>query len=223
MKRQNQYEWLIIAEGNSDIAIYKKYLEDLSFHIIGMGGKGNSINMNAWNSNCIENLKNDLGRTGFKGLILVIDSDDNSISPFKDYKRGADFSYINNQPALKKDASGAFWHLDNLKGKETLSIKGINVPRTTTGCLETELLSAYGFPIKSQPEYNSLVDIIKQTTSKWNIPNNNDGKPWWEINEDAKMDKFIYYALRRGFITCKKEPMLPPEPEVIRNIRKAMS
>lgn len=194
MKKSNQYEWLIVTEGNSDITIYKKYLKDLSFHIIGTGGKGYAINMSAWDSNCIKNLENDLGRTGFKGLILVIDSDDNSISPFRNYKRGVNSLYINAQPTPKKDSSGAFWVLDNLKGTEILSIKGINVPRANSGCLETELLSAYGFPTKSQPEYNSFIDIIKQATNKWNIQNNDDGKPWWEINEDAKMDKFIYHS-----------------------------
>lgn len=50
-----------------------------------------------------------------------------------------------------------------------------------------------------------------------------DGRCWWEINEKSKMDKFIYVALREGFKVCGKKPALPKEPDIIGNIRIAMS
>ena len=143
MKKPNQYEWLIVAEGSSDIAVYNQYLYSdavpKSFRIMGVGGKG------------------------------------------------------------------------------------INIPRDDTGCLETELLASYGFPVKSQDEYESLIDIIKRATTIWGIPDNKDGNPWWGINEKAKMDKFIYAALRHGFKVVDKTPPLPKEPDVIENIRIAMT
>ena len=57
----------------------------------------------------------------------------------------------------------------------------------------------------------------------WKIPNNDDNKTWWEINEKAKMDKFIYTALSEGFNVSGKKPVLPNEPNIISNLRIAMS
>jgi len=228
MTKQNQYEWLIVLEGNSDIAIYNEYLNSsrikISFQTISGGGKGNAINMSAWSSKNVETLRNDIGRAGFKGLILVVDSDDDSASPFNNYRRGDNSLYIGDKPTPVIDPdTKSFWLLDSLKGTKVLPVKGINVPRTHNGCLETDLLSAYGFPVEPQPEYSSFINIIKQATIPWQIPNKNDGNPWWEVNEKAKMDKFIYAALRRGFKVCFKEPNLPPEPGVITNLRTAMA
>ncbi|MDR0381416.1 MAG: hypothetical protein LBH86_05425 [Oscillospiraceae bacterium] len=67
-----------------------------------------------------------------------------------------------------------------------------------------------------------MTGIIKKATTKWAIPNNDDGKLWWELNEKAKMDKFIYTALRKGFATAGKKPNMPAEPNVMTHIRAAM-
>jgi hypothetical protein len=227
MKKRSQYDWLIVAEGNSDISVYNEYLDDdnipLSFRIIGVGGKGYSLNMSSWDPKHIATLRNDSGRTGFKGVILVVDSDADAKTPFANYRRGDSLFYIDSiPPTPERDSTGSFWLLDSIKGIKPLPVKGINVPRADHGCLETELLSSYGFPTEPQTEYTSFVNIIKQATAEWKIPNNDDGKPWWEINEKAKFDKFIYAALRQGFKVCGKEPALPDEPDVIRNIRTAM-
>jgi hypothetical protein len=228
MRKKNQYDWLIVAEGNSDISVYCEYLNSdgaaLLSRIIGVGGKGYSVNMKAWDAKHIDTLRTDLGRTEFKGVILVVDSDDDDHDPFSAYCRGDDSFYIGQSPPPPTmDGSNSFWVLDSLNGTNALPLRGVNVPRGGYGCLETDLLSAYGFPAGHQPEYVSLCGIIKRATTEWEIPDNNDGKPWWEVNETAKMDKFIYAALRQGFRVSGKEPPLPPEPNVISNIRAAMT
>lgn len=226
MKKPDRHEWLVIAEGNTDIAVYKEYLKDcISFDMISTGGKNRTLNMNGWDAKHINVLRHNLGRTGFKGLILVVDSDDNSASLFENYRRHDDSSlYVGNKPIPAMDATSLFWVLDNIKGIKTLPVKGIKVPRGDAGCLETDLLSAYGFPIRSQPEHNLFVNIIKQATGVWNIQNKKDGNPWWKTNEDAKMDKFMYLALKQGFAANRVEIPAPlKEPDVIRNMRMAMS
>ena len=223
MKKSNHYEWLIITEGNSDIAVYRDYFADAPVNIRGTRGKDSAINMSAWEYDLVRILYNDLGRIGFKGVIIVVDSDSDGVSPFKDYRRGDDSLYIGDKPTVSQDSTGVFWFLDRLKGLSVLPIKGVNVPRTVPGCLETDLLTTYGFPMKLQPEHDAFVGIIKQATTKWNIPNKGDGEPWWKNNEGAKMDKFMYTALRKGFKVCATKPALPAEPEVIRNIRTAMN
>jgi len=137
---------------------------------------------------------------------------------------GREFRYIIGiKPLPVMDSSGSFWLLDNIKGIKALPIMGINVPRTNHGCLESDLLYSYGFPIENQKEYFSFVSIIKQATTFWKIPVNDDGKIWWETNEKAKMDKFIYAALKQGFRVSNKKVELPKEPEIIKNIRIAMN
>jgi hypothetical protein len=226
MKKPNQYEWLVIVEGGSDIGVYQHYLKDSNapnrYKFFNVGGKGRVKNINAWKQECLDTLSTDLGRTGFKGVLLVVDSDDNTATPFCDYVRGNNIRYIGEKPDANMDESGEFWHLDKLNGIEEIPLRGINVPRSADGCIETELLSSYGFPIKSQPEYTSLVGIIKQASEKWNIPNTDDGNPWWSINETAKMDKFIYAALKQGFVVSRRPPCMPSEPDIIAYMRKAM-
>ena len=220
-KKQNQYDWLIVTEGQSDISIYNQYLDDsntkLLFKCISAGGKGSVMNMN-W----IATLKTNLGRTGFKGVILVVDSDDEALEPFANYRHDNSLPYADDTPPLPRmDKKGAFWLLDIIKGLKPIPIMGINVPRTDCGCLESDLLSAYGFPIESQTEYTSLVKIIKDATIKWKIKGEGE-KPWWEENEKARFDKFIYTALRQGFKRVVKiEPKLPEMPDVVKNILTA--
>jgi len=121
------------------------------------------------------------------------------------------------------DVSKTFWYLDSFSGADCIPLRGVNMPFIDRGGLETELLMAYGFPTKGQPEHSCFIDIVKRATKEWNIPNNKDGNPWWTKNETAKMDKFIYAAFREGFITSEKMPVPPiKDPAVINHIRRAM-
>ncbi|MDR3121150.1 MAG: hypothetical protein LBU58_07460 [Clostridiales bacterium] len=228
-KKGNQYEWLIIAEGISDVSVYKAYLKGsdppVSCEVLGAGGKGKALNMNSWDEH-IDTVANDIGRRGFRGIILVIDTDEGVVEPFAHYARSTDsrLTYISSSlAAATLDASSSFWLLDRLSGNETeVAVRGVNVPHKGVGCLESDLLASYGFPVQPQPEYDSLTGIIKKATDTWKIPNNDDDAPWWEPNEKAKMDKFIYAALKQGFKVSDKEPDMPPEPSVVANIRAAM-
>ena len=226
MKRPSHYEWLLIVEGSTDVGVFKNYLCDnnssAACYIHHAGGKNLAKNMPIWNQKLLDTLQNDLGKTGFKGVIIIIDSDDDNDNPFDDYIRSDKIQYRGNKPSPYMDSSGSFWHLDDLIGVECIPLRGVNVPFVDSGGLETELLSAHGFPIKGQAEYDSLTKIIKRTTKEWNIPDNNDGNPWWKINETTKMDKFIYIALKEGFTALDKKPKLPDNLDVITRIRKAM-
>jgi hypothetical protein len=88
--------------------------------------------------------------------------------------------------------------------------------------LETELLESFGFPIKGQDEYKTLVDLIKGTSNHWGMPPMPGGGNWWDENEKAKMDKFIYISLNNGFNACYKNPTISNEPDVIKNIKSVM-
>ncbi|MCL1809905.1 MAG: hypothetical protein FWG42_09120 [Clostridiales bacterium] len=230
MSKERQYEWLIVAEGSSDIAIFREYLKSESIYTISVGSKGDVLNANAWNPNDIGRLDNDVGRKGFKGVIIVIDTDDNSCSPFDKYRRcdSLNYKYKEDKPKPAKNPTGDFWFLDSFFGTTecpVITVRGVTVPNDGSGCLETELLAAYGFPTKPQPHYCSFVDIIKKATEIWKIPNKKNGDVWWKSNETAKMDKFIFYALNYGFKACGQKPAHPTEKElsIISNIRKAMA
>jgi len=223
LNKSNQYEWLIIVEGSRDVSVYNEYLTDVPCKISGLGGKSYSINMSSWDSKSVAALRNDLGRTGFKGVIIIVDSDNCDCDPFAKYCRTIDLPYIGSVVKPQKDSTGSYWLLDSMRGLKSLPVRGVNVPRDDNGCLETDLLTAYGFPVEKQIVYTTFVNIIKKASTIWKIPNNNDNKPWWEINEKAKMDKFIYAALREGFCVSDKKPVLPKEPNVISNLRKAMA
>ena len=131
-------------------------------------------------------------------------------------------------PSPKRDESQRFWTLDTIKGtQQNFPVRGINVPLEQCGCLETDLLQSYGFPVEGQPEHAKFIEIIKKATVKWKVPQRN-GKDWWDNpNQKAKFDKFIYVALTSAFGRCLKTgaaAIPPPErlPEVIRNLRAAM-
>jgi len=223
--RGSHYEWLIVVEGQTDLKVFREYLCSKTCKIESAGGKHGAINMPHWNDSLTKRLETDLGREAFRGVILVVDSDDHYSNPFCGYNRSDKIRYSGNKLAPSKDPSQGFWHLDNLNGKEkVVPLRGINVPFINRGGLETELLSAYGFPTKDQPEYCTLADIVKRATCEWAIPNDSNGNPWWSENETAKMDKFIYASLREGFATVTgKRPKLPHyEPDVISRIRSAI-
>jgi len=224
---QKHYEWLVVVEGNTDVGVFKKYFDDSSHFLCNILHAGGSIlkNMPMWSQKLIMTLKTDLARDMFRGVILVVDSDDNSSNPFDDYVRSddSDIRYIGDKSNPFVDLTETYWNLDNIIGHNIIPIRGINMPFLNHGGLESELLSAYGFPTRGQPEYSVFVEIIKCATTKWGIPKNKNGTPWWTENETAKMDKFIYSALEKGFVTSKKTPALPCNPDIITRIQKAMT
>ena len=59
-------------------------------------------------------------------------------------------------------------------------------------------------------------------STHWQIPVHRDGKQWWEENKKAKLDKFIYAAFSHGFEVSRKQPTLPNEPDVIKNIKSTI-
>ena len=224
----SRYEWLVIVEGSTDVGVFKSYLinnnSTISCHIEHVSGKNMVMNMPTWTPRLLTTLKTALGRVGFKGVILVVDSDDDYCNPFNGYVRGGQVQYIAGEPCPRKDSSGDFWQLDTFIGVDYIPLKGVNMPNIANGGLETELLEAYGFPTKKQSEYSKFTDIVKHATNVWNIPDNNDGSKWWANNETAKMDKFIYLALKEGFSKVATHPQLPPNnPDVITRIQKAMT
>jgi hypothetical protein len=235
MSKQNQYKWLIIVEGSGDVTTYKalfgKYnvAHPHEYFLCRTGSKSNVIAADNWQlvnekeskANLLQILNNDLGRANFKGVILLVDSDTNGYDTFDRYKRNGSLSYVASAPPQMIN-NGAYWYIDTLSGVNEIPIYGINVPLSAMGCLETALLSAYGFPIEGQPEYDNIVEAIRKASHYWRIPKHKDGKYWWEDNSKAKLDKFIYAAFTRGFKVSEKTPELPKEPEVITSIKSTI-
>lgn len=232
----NKYNWLIVVEGQTDIDTYK-YLfrefgvEENKYFIFPAEGKGNVCKTNNWNKtqyksqNLMETVKNDVTRIGFCGIILVVDTDEHSNFSFEEYERNNELKdkYVNvTKPAIVP--RGGYLKLDSLKGTNLeIPILGICVPHARNGCLETELLESFGFPIKGQDDYAKFVNLIKKTSGHWNIPPKSGGGNWWDENEKAKMDKFVYISLFVGFnACCEQHPKVPSEPPVITNIKSAM-
>jgi len=225
MSRSNCYKWLIVIEGNKDVSIYHHLLTDHGvnkndFHLLGISGKGFICNSTTWgdNNNLLQTVRQDIGRSNFAGIILIVDADSDNNNAFNTYKRNPALHYIATTTPNKEN-NGIYWHLDDLNGSNKIPIYGISVPATTAGCLETDLLTSYGFPVEDQIEYSNFVDIIKKSTDKWQVPKHGDGKEWWEENCKAKMDKFIYWALDHGFRVSKEKPSRHIEPDVIKNIK----
>jgi hypothetical protein len=118
---------------------------------------------------------------------------------------------------------GKYWILGKLDGIPILPIYGRHVPLNTSGCLESDLLSSYGFPVQGQNRYKSFIDIIKEATMSWNIPVLGGGGNWYDENHKSKMDKFIYAALTKGFKVSGRRPQLPKEPSIITRLKAVMS
>ena len=236
MSRSNNYKWLIVVEGISDVGTYKNLLAQFGvaesdINLFSADGKTRVCKTSNWGKigknggTLLNTLINDIGRSDFSGIMLVVDSDMEMADSFKSYDRSpsSNLLYIDPICPTAKEIDNSFWELDFLNGFNRIPVVGINVPFCRIGGLETELLSAYGFPIKMQPEYDSFDDIIQKASDKWGIPNLRGGGKWWEENKDAKIDKFIYTALYRGFIVCcDQKPVLANEPEIIKNIKKAI-
>ena len=191
MSAVNQYKWLIVVESETDANTYSDLLikygvQSSDFALFPVSGKPNVCNATTWstrkseihNSDLLKLVQQDLGRIGFVGVLLVVDSDEDDSSVFKKYKRNADSSlYVDDVPPPIKKISDTYWELDVLNGASgAIPVIGISVPIDSAGCLETDLLSSYGFPTEGQPEYSCLTDIVKKSSDKWNIPKHGDGK-----------------------------------------------
>ncbi len=232
MNKENQYKWLIIVEGKTDKKTYEKLLtlsgvDKNDYHLVSAHGKERVCNSANWdnvkmgntpNGNLLGQVKQDIGRIGFMGIILIIDTDTIGSNAFNKYQRNDNLPYIK-EAVPKVENKTNYWYIDSLEGANEIPVYGISVPMDSSGCLETELLSSYGFPIEGQPEYTSIADVVKKASEYWKIPKHGDGKDWWEINQKAKMDKFIYSAFTYGFKVSDEEPAPPAVPDVIRNIK----
>jgi 5S rRNA maturation endonuclease (ribonuclease M5) len=233
MSTNINFESLIIVEGSTDVTTYRNLLktygvdEDI-FNILSAGNCTNVCDLSLWNNieiNSKETLykivKREIQRTSFKRILLIIDSDFNNEKAFDKYKRNNNFDYVDKEPnfILYTD----YILLDNLDATNEIPIYGITVPLNDTGCLETDLLNTYGYPTRAHKDYDELERIIKATSGKWNIHKDRMNREWYDINHDAKMDKFIYSALHHGFWTVWKAPSLPSEPDIIKHIKEVLS
>jgi hypothetical protein len=235
MSQPNHYKWLIVVEGETDVNTYGSLLVGYGvkknvFSLFAARGKGNVCNSTTWGNaksickpqnNLLATLIQDIGRKDFSGVILLIDSDSDNNKVCDTYKRTPSLLYVNEKQVSQN--KGVYWHLDDLNGANKIPIYGISVPVGAAGCLETDLLASYSFPVEGQTEYDVFVDIIKKSTSRWQIPPNKNDKEWWEENSKAKFDKFIYSALSHGFYVSRRTPALPVEPDVIKNIKSVIN
>lgn len=235
MRRGGQYKWLIVCEGSSDVSTYEALLSRYGvkaedFVLIHASGKGFVCNLATWkdikvpkaaNASLYHIVMNDIGRRGFMGIILLVDSDDSDDDTFSGYRRCSRFQYTVPRDAEPVDM-GDFWCIDEINGIAPIPVYGISAPIDSSGCIETDLLATYGFPVQGQKEYDDFVEIIKKASKKWGIPVMGDGNEWYEANARAKLDKFIYAALTHGFDVVNRKPKLPHEPVVIQTIKKVM-
>jgi len=226
MSRSNRYKWLIVVEGKTDANTYHKLLTDYgvdkkNFSLISVRGKEHVCNSNTWGSKLLGTIETDIVRPTFSGVILLVDTDSVNDKVFDAYKRRQDLPYV--KETQDKENKGVYWYLDDLDGVKEIPIYGISVPAAATGCLETDLLASYGFPVEGQPEYENFVDIIKKSTDNWHVSKHGDGKEWWEENSKAKFDKFIYSALSHGFYVSGEKHHPSEEPEVIKIIKSVIN
>ncbi|GHV90993.1 hypothetical protein AGMMS50268_14960 [Spirochaetia bacterium] len=237
MSSPNQYKWLIVVEGSTDVETFSNLFETYGIPLndvllFSAHRKGNVCNAETWNHilnesqvDLLSTIKTDIGRANFTGIILIVDSDSDNEHAFDTYKRNPDqtLRYATpNIPPISK-GSGKYWRLDTLNGVHSIPVIGINIPLNKSGCLETDLLDAYGFPVEGQDEYAAIVDVIIQASPKWNIPKLKGGGNWWDENRKAKLDKFVYSALLHGFSVCRQAPQLITEPSVIVQIKEAIT
>jgi hypothetical protein len=229
-----QYKYLIIVEGTTDVETYKELLvfydvKEDDFKIISAGGCGNVCDANKWNDINVDKhiklselIEQVIGRVDFEKIILIVDSDVNTKNEFEYVK--------SNKKIENPKLENGYWLLDRYDGTKGIPVYGVKVPYLEKGCLESDLLKAYGCPIEK--DYDNLKTIIIKASEKWNIPKDNNGKCWWEINSKARMDKYIYSALSHGFKISNpkrysesvwKIPEPKEEPEVIKTLKKIFS
>jgi hypothetical protein len=228
------YKWLVVVEGIGDVRTFCHLLKEFKvanpyeYLLFDAGGKSKVMHSDKWDkiqSSCnesftlLDTVRNDLGREGFEGLILIVDSDESSQSPFSGYSRNKNnLQYVGSAHLPILNEIGSYWLVDTLKGCKKIPIYGINVPVRKDGCFETDILEAYKFPVNGQSEYEEIKKLIRETSKRWKIR-----KDWWKKNEKAKMDKFISIAFHCAFKAAKQKPKLSKEPGVITTIKSIIS
>jgi hypothetical protein len=235
------YQWLIVGEGTFDVGTYTKLLVQFgvsNFLVKCVEGKGNVFHMNKWEELPKKNhrivsqktVQTDQGRYDFMGIVLVVDSDkkENLEQNYADYSeecRSKHIDYADWQTPYLIDTNPFIMRLDTLKGVNgrKLPIYGLCVPVVGRGCLETDLLRAYGYPVEEK-DYDQFADTIKSASQSWGAGSSNDVKEWWrpEYNGKARMDKFMYAALMQGFKVNNLTTRPIPEPQIITNIKNAI-
>ena len=231
------YKWLIVGEGNFDVNTYTKLLRQFNvsgFLVKYADAKGSAFRMNKWNEFQVADnriisqrtLQSDQGRNDFMGVIFVVDSDEKEdlSQNYAGYSQECRSSLVNyadwQQP--QEIVNTSIIRLDTLKGVgRDLPIYGLCVPASGKGCLETDLLRAYGYPVENENSYDSFADTIKEASEKWDV----DRKDWWEPSKNgkARMDKFMYVALTEGFKANDLKTKLITEPQIITDIKNAMN
>jgi hypothetical protein len=232
MSKNGNYKWLIIVEGNSDYKTYSHLFEEFDVNqndvsLFAAGNKGFVCKASKWEDirkgELFNKVDTDIGRRNFKGIILLTDTDTDIAEPFGLYDRNPNLKYIDADKPVAKEVKGSFWELDFINGANKIPVIGINVPFDAVGCLESDLLNSYGFPVRGQCEHIAFEDIIQKSSNKWQIPLLKGGGNWWDENKEAKIDKFIYLALYEGFsVCCDKKPAFLYEPAVIKHIKNAV-
>jgi hypothetical protein len=220
-----QYECLVIVEGKTDVETYKSYITDTKYKWLSANGKPYLCNWDN-NSNNHEPLINEIAHyitlSTLKKVILIVDSDDDPEDSFKLYSRSRQLRYISETPIITFQNN--YWFIDEIRSMSKIPVYGVTVPLEDTGCLETELLNTYGYPKPQDKDYIELERIIRLTSDKWEIVKDSNGYEWFDSkNHDARMDKFIYSALRKGFESVGKKPVLPREPKAITKIKEVLS
>ncbi|MDR0984359.1 MAG: hypothetical protein LBL93_05050 [Ruminococcus sp.] len=235
--KKSSYKYLIVVEGKTDVKTYKELLifyginED-DFNIISAGGCGKVCDTKKWkeikasNMSLDKKVNEDIVRKEFEKIILVIDTDDKIDDKFE-YRKSENVKSDNTIRNPKVKLKDGYWLLDIYDGSKKIPVYGVKTPYLKEGCLESDLLKAYGYP--EGEAYDNLEKIIKKSSEVWNIPKEENEKNWWEINCRARMDKYIYSALSYGFKISNpkryddniwKIPKPKEEPEVIKTIRK---
>ena len=217
---QKTPSWLIFVEGTTDKETYMRLFMQFSvsgrgeFKIVPSSGKENMLIQKTLHDEdfLIKEIEIFLTYETAKGIIFIIDTDEEEEEPFKNYIRHSKFEDEDvNRPPSKLDK---YWHIDMYEAKkDDICVYGINVPYNREGCLETELLKAYNFPSSGGEPYGVLEKIIKEVSIKNNL------KRWYDKNEKSRMDKFIFTAFFEGF-KCIRENIEVSEPEVIKIIKQ---
>jgi len=243
MTIKSQYKWLIVGEGSFDAHTYTELLSQFGvarheFRVMHAGGKGNVYRMNNWAEYPEQNskiatqmtLQNDQRRSGFRGVIIVVDSDQN-ISLEQNYAyysegcRSKQITY-GTWKNVRRTTNASILLLDTLKGinGQKLPIYGLCVPLASEGCLETELLLAHGYPVQKK-DYDIFANTIREASENWSGRKSAKGDEWWQPsrNGKARMDKFMYIALKMGFEANDVNTKLKREPLIITRIKQAMN
>ena len=238
-----QYKWLIVGEGNFDVGTYTTLLKNFGvpksdFQVMNAGSRDNVFRMNRWIESPASKgrvvsqltLRIVQANPSFQGVILVVDSDQNrnieqNYAEYSDDCRSSWITYDTWQPPQLIPNTSIIL-LDRLKGTDgrKLPIYGLCVPTSGQGCLETDLIQAYGYPIEAE-DYDTFADTIKEASKIWCEYMSEDKKPWWdqERNGKARIDKVMYQALLGGFDVRFLNLKQIREPQIITDIKNAMN